>query len=97
MSSKIERNFIRNRESFPMPDPNSNAPAMDEVVLRPMTTDDLPFAHALSAELHWPHRPADWAQVFAHAEGIVADHAVEVLRRVHVPRPGRNLAPSLSR
>lgn len=46
---------------------------MDDVVLRPMTSADLPLAHALSAELHWPHRPADWEQVFAHAEGIVAE------------------------
>ena len=43
---------------------------MDGVVLRPMTAADLPQAHALSAELRWPHRPADWEQVFPHADGI---------------------------
>ena len=56
-----------------MPDPTLNAPATNDAVLRPMTTSDLPFAHALSAHLRWPHRPADWAQAFAHAEGIVVE------------------------
>lgn len=46
---------------------------MDGVVLRPMTAADLAHAHALSAELRWPHRPADWEQVFAHAEGVAAE------------------------
>jgi ribosomal protein S18 acetylase RimI-like enzyme len=62
-----------------MPEPTSNAPAMDGVVLRPMTPADLPHAHALSAELRWPHRPADWEQVFAHAEGIVVERDGEVV------------------
>ena len=47
-----------------MPDPTLNAPVTDSVVLRPMTSADLPRAHALSAELRWPHRPADWEQLF---------------------------------
>jgi predicted GNAT family N-acyltransferase len=52
---------------------------MDGVVLRPMTAADLPHAHALSAELRWPHRPADWAQMFSHAEGIVAERDGEIV------------------
>jgi predicted GNAT family N-acyltransferase len=44
-----------------------------------MTAADLPLAHALTAELRWPHRPADWAQVFAHAEGIVAERDGELI------------------
>lgn len=46
--------------------------ADDGVVLRAMTPEDLPAAHALSAELRWPHRASDWEQTFAHAEGMVA-------------------------
>lgn len=56
-----------------MPDHTPNSPAVDGVMLRPMTSADLPRAHTLSAELRWPHRPADWEQAFAHAEGIVAE------------------------
>jgi GNAT superfamily N-acetyltransferase len=44
-----------------------------------MTADDLPHAHALSAALRWPHRLADWAQAFAHAEGFVAVRDGEVV------------------
>jgi ribosomal protein S18 acetylase RimI-like enzyme len=62
-----------------MPDRTPDEPTVDDVMLRPMTTDDLPFAHALSAELRWPHRPADWAQAFAHAEGIVAERDGEII------------------
>lgn len=47
--------------------------ADDGVLLRAMTADDLPHAHALSAELRWPHRLVDWEQVFAHSEGLVAE------------------------
>ena len=49
------------------------AAADDGVRLRPMTAADLPAAHALSDLMRWPHRPADWEQVFRHAEGIVAE------------------------
>lgn len=56
-----------------MPDHISNIPAPDGVTLRSMTSADLPAAHALTAELRWPHRLVDWSQVFAHAEGIVAE------------------------
>jgi ribosomal protein S18 acetylase RimI-like enzyme len=62
-----------------MADRTPNAPTTDDVVLRPMTFDDLPFAHALSAELRWPHRPTDWAQAFAHAEGTVAERDGEIV------------------
>jgi len=62
-----------------MPEPISNAPAMDGVVLRPMTAADLPHAHALSAELRWPHRPADWEQMFSHAEGVAAERDGELI------------------
>lgn len=58
---------------------SSRAPAADGVTLRPMTADDLPAAHALSAELRWPHRPADWEQAFVHAEGLVAVRDGEVV------------------
>jgi predicted GNAT family N-acyltransferase len=49
------------------------APTDDGVLLRPMTQADLPHTQALSAELRWPHRPIDWEQVFAHAQGLVAE------------------------
>jgi predicted GNAT family N-acyltransferase len=65
-----------------MPAQTTTAPALDGVVLRPMTAADLPLAHALTAELRWPHRPADWAQVFAHAEGIVAERDGELIGTV---------------
>ncbi|SFE13956.1 GNAT family N-acetyltransferase [Paracidovorax konjaci] len=53
--------------------------ADDGVLIRPMTEADLPQAHALSAELRWPHRPSDWAQMFAHAQGIVAERDGQVV------------------
>ncbi len=63
----------------PSPVPDQNAPADDGVVLRPMTADDLAPAHALSEEQRWPHRPADWAQSFAHAEGFVAERDGQII------------------
>lgn len=63
--------------SAPLPAPN--APADDGVVLRPMTTADLPQAQALSADLRWPHRPTDWEQMFAHAEGVVAERDGQII------------------
>ncbi|MGN6140888.1 MAG: GNAT family N-acetyltransferase [Ralstonia sp.] len=59
--------------------PAQNLPADDGVVLRPMTADDLAQAHALSEEQRWPHRPADWAQSFVHAEGIVAERDGQII------------------
>lgn len=52
---------------------------MDGVVLRPMTAADLAHAHALSAELRWPHRPADWEQMFSHAQGVAAERDGELV------------------
>lgn len=63
-----------------MPDQTTrDAAVADGVELRPMTPADLPQAHALSAEQRWPHRPADWAQAFAHAEGFVAERDGEIV------------------
>jgi len=45
----------------------------DGVALRPMTAADLGAAHALTDEMRWPHRPADWKQVFRFGEGVVAE------------------------
>ncbi|TYZ51638.1 GNAT family N-acetyltransferase, partial [Ralstonia solanacearum] len=64
---------------LPSPVSAPNAIADDGVVLRPMTAADLPGAHALSEEQRWPHRPADWAQMFAHAEGIVAERDGQIV------------------
>jgi ribosomal protein S18 acetylase RimI-like enzyme len=50
----------------------TTAGVSDGVALRAMTAADLSAAHALTDELRWPHRPADWEQVFRHAEGLVA-------------------------
>jgi len=50
-----------------------NAPISDGVALRTMTPADLPAAHALTDELRWPHRPADWEHVLRHGEGLVAE------------------------
>lgn len=58
----------------PSPSGLSGPPATAGAVhLRAMTTADLPAAQALSAELHWPHRLADWEQAFRHAQGTVAE------------------------
>ncbi|WP_343661425.1 GNAT family N-acetyltransferase [Ralstonia sp.] len=59
--------------------PAQNPPTDDGVVLRPMTADDLAQTHALSEEQRWPHRPADLAQSFAHAEGIVAERDGQII------------------
>ncbi len=47
--------------------------AVDGVLLRPMTADDLPAAHALSAQIHWPHRLVDWEFAFSLGGGLVAE------------------------
>ncbi len=51
----------------------------DGVHLRAMTADDLPHAQALSDELRWPHRLADWEQAYTHARGIVAERDGEIV------------------
>jgi len=43
------------------------------VTLRPMVAADLPAAHALSEELRWPHRLADWEMGLRLGEGRVAE------------------------
>lgn len=53
--------------------------AEDGVLLRQMTEADLQSAHALSAELRWPHRATDWEQVFVHSEGLVAERDGQIL------------------
>ena len=45
----------------------------DGVKLRPFAASDVPAAHALSSELRWPHRIADWQQAFRYGEGLVAE------------------------
>jgi len=62
-----------------MPEPKPKNPTDDGVRLRPMTAIDLPGAQALSDELRWPHRLADWEQVFAHAHGLVAERDGEIV------------------
>ena len=57
----------------------SRAPAADGVTLRAMSAPDLAPAHALSADLRWPHRLADWEQAFRHAEGVVAERDGQVV------------------
>jgi predicted N-acetyltransferase YhbS len=56
-----------------------DAPVTDGVSLRAMTEADLPAAHALTSELRWPHRPADWEQAFRHGEGLVAERDGQVV------------------
>lgn len=57
----------------------SAAPVSDGVALRPMTAADLDAAHALTADLRWPHRRVDWEQAFRHAEGLVAERDGQVV------------------
>ena len=53
--------------------------ASDGVALRAMTPADLPAAHALTDELRWPHRVADWEQAFCHADGLVAERDGQIV------------------
>ena len=46
----------------------------DAYVYRTATAADMPAAHALSVQLKWPHREADWAMVQRTSEGFVAEH-----------------------
>ena len=62
-----------------MPAPNPKLPPADGVTLRRMTAADLGAAHALSTEMRWPHRPADWEQALRHAEGFVAERDGQTL------------------
>jgi GNAT superfamily N-acetyltransferase len=56
-----------------------DAPVSDGIALRAMTVADLAASHALSSELRWPHRPADWEQAFRHGEGLVAERDGQVV------------------
>ena len=67
------------REISRMPSSPPSELSLAPVVFRAMTADDIEQAYALSAELRWPHRPTDWAQVFAHAEGTVAEQAGQIV------------------
>lgn len=51
----------------------STALVSDGVALRAMTAADLAAAYALTNELRWPHRPADWKQAFRLGEGMIAE------------------------
>jgi len=57
----------------------TDARGSDGVALRAMTMADLPAAHALTDELRWPHRSADWDQAFRHAEGLVAERDGQIV------------------
>ena len=57
----------------------SIAPVSDGVALRTMTAADLVAAHAMTVELRWPHRAADWEQAFRHGEGLVAERDGQVV------------------
>jgi ribosomal protein S18 acetylase RimI-like enzyme len=57
----------------------NDAPVSDGITLRAMTAADLAAANALTDELRWPHRPADWEQAFRHGEGLVAERDGQVV------------------
>jgi len=67
------------REISRMPFSSPSDIAENRVAFRAMTSGDIEQAHALSAELRWPHRPTDWAQVFEHAEGTVAEQGGKIV------------------
>src|SRR5687768_8467779 len=56
-----------------------DAPASDGIGLRAMTAADLAAAQAMTDELRWPHRLADWQHVFRHGEGLVAERDGQVV------------------
>ena len=53
--------------------------AFDGVTLRPLQDADLAAGQALSESFRWPHRLADWAFVFRHGEGFVAERDGRVI------------------
>lgn len=52
---------------------NSERPQVTGLTLRPMTAIDVPKCQRLSAELGWPHRLEDWAQMYRLAKGAVLE------------------------
>ncbi|MDE1990885.1 MAG: GNAT family N-acetyltransferase [Rhizobiaceae bacterium] len=46
-----------------------------DISLRPITAIDVPKCQLLSAELKWPHRLEDWAQMYRLADGAVLETA----------------------
>jgi hypothetical protein len=44
-------------------------------IYRPMTSADVPSAHALSVQLKWPHRLEEWAMLQRVAKGFVVEDA----------------------
>jgi predicted N-acetyltransferase YhbS len=56
-----------------------DTPVTDGVSLRAMDARDLEAAHALSAEIRWPHRASDWEQAFRHGEGLIAERDGKVV------------------
>lgn len=50
-----------------------SVPRPTALTYRPITADDIPAAHGLSARLDWPHRQEDWATLQRLADGFVAE------------------------
>lgn len=63
-----------------------------QVVLRPMTADDLDSATELSREQSWPHRDEDWALFLELGEGLVAEFAGRIVGTIMAWRFGKELA-----
>jgi predicted N-acetyltransferase YhbS len=57
----------------------NDASVANGIGLRPMRAGDLDAAHALTAELLWPHRETDWELVLRHGEGLVAERDGKVI------------------
>ncbi len=60
-------------------EPTTAPASADGVALRAMQESDLEAAHALSLQVHWPHRLADWQFAFSLGGGIVAERDGEVV------------------
>jgi predicted N-acetyltransferase YhbS len=54
----------------------------DSIHYRRFTAADVAAAHALTAELKWPHRPEDWQFVVGIGEGFVAERDSQVVGTV---------------
>ena len=78
-AARIAPNISSHERQWMNDDDASSALVSDGVALRAMTAADLAAAHALTDELRWPHRPADWEQAFRHAEGLVAERDGQIV------------------